>query len=145
MRGHESKVLRLAVVAFACAVMAACWGGPLRYTPQGIGKAPGADAVITADINFDAAMTRLDIVAKNLPPPERLDASSSAFVVWARQDGSAPWQRVGALNYSSDSRTGKLKDVSVPLTRFELIVSLEKNINPAEPSSEIVFQQIVEY
>ncbi|AUX20534.1 hypothetical protein SOCEGT47_010060 [Sorangium cellulosum] len=144
MRGHASKVLRLAVVAFACAMMAAC-GGPLRYTPQGIGKAPGADAVVIADINFDAAMTRLDVTAKNLPPPERLDASSTAFVVWARPDGSAPWQRIGALNYDADGRTGKLKDVSVPLTRFELVVSLEKNINPEEPSSEIVFQQIVEY
>ncbi|WP_437510410.1 hypothetical protein [Sorangium sp. So ce1099] len=144
MRGHESKVLRLAVVAFACAMMAGC-GGPLRYTPQGIGKAPGADAVVVADVNFDAAMTRLDINAKNLPPPDRLDASSTAFVVWARPDSDSPWQRVGALNYDVEDRTGKLKDASVPLTRFELVVTLEKNPNPESPSSEIVFKQDVEY
>ncbi|WP_437836737.1 hypothetical protein [Sorangium sp. So ce1153] len=144
MRGHESKVLRLAVVAFACAMMAGC-GGPLRYTPQGIGKAPGADAVVVADVNFDAAMTRLDINAKNLPPPDRLEASSSAFVVWARPDSDSPWQRVGALNYDAEDRTGKLKDASVPLTRFELVVTLEKNTNPESPSSEIIFKQDVEY
>ncbi|XXT23448.1 hypothetical protein WME94_18090 [Sorangium sp. So ce429] len=104
MRGHVSKVLRLAVVAFACAMMAAS-GGPLRYTPQGIGKAPGADAVIVADVNFDAAMTRLDINTKNLPPPDRLDSSSTAFVVWARANSDSPWQRVGALDYDVDGRT----------------------------------------
>ncbi len=144
MRGHASKVLRLAVVAFACAMMAGC-GGPLRYSPQGIGKAPGADAEIVADVNFDAAMTRLDMEVKNLPPPDRLDATSTAFVVWARPDSDSPWQRIGALNYDGDSRKGKLKEVSVPLTRFELIVSLEKNSNPGSPSSEIVIKQTVEY
>ncbi|WP_437636962.1 hypothetical protein [Sorangium sp. So ce854] len=144
MRGHVSKVLRLAVVAFACAMMAGC-GGPLRYTPQGMGKAPGADAVVVADVNFDAAMTRLDISAKNLPPPDRLDPAGSAYVVWARPDSDSPWQRVGALNFDADARTGKLKDVSVPLTRFELVISLEKTTNPESPSSELVFKQDVEY
>ncbi|AUX40035.1 hypothetical protein SOCE26_014300 [Sorangium cellulosum] len=144
MRGYASRVLRLAVVAFACAMMAGC-GGPLRYTPPGIGKAPGADAVIVADVNFDAAMTRLDINVKDLPPPERLDTSKSAFVVWARPDNDSPWQRVGALNYDTDDRTGKLKDVSVPMTRFELVISLENTSNPESPSSELVIKQDVEY
>ncbi|WP_437782198.1 hypothetical protein [Sorangium sp. So ce1097] len=144
MRGHVSKVLRLAVVAFACAMMAGC-GGPLRYTPQGMGKAPGADAVIVADVNFDAAMTRLDISTKNLPPPDRLDPGGSVYVVWARPDNDSPWQRVGALNFDADARTGKLKDVSVPLTRFELVISVEKTTNPASPSTELVFKQNVEY
>ncbi|WP_437678379.1 hypothetical protein [Sorangium sp. So ce131] len=144
MRGHESRMLRLAVVAFACAMMAGC-GGPLRYTPQGMGKAPGADAVIVADVNFDAAMTRLDINVKDLPPPERLDNSKSAFVVWARPDSDSPWQRIGALKYDVDDRTGKLKDVSVPMTRFELVISLENTSNPESPSSELVIKQDVEY
>ncbi|WP_437984696.1 hypothetical protein [Sorangium sp. So ce117] len=144
MRGHVSRVLRLAVVAFACALMAGC-GGPLRYTPQGMGKAPGADAVIIADVNFDAAMTRLDINAKDLPPPDRLDSSGAAYVVWARPDSDSPWQRIGALTFDPDARTGKLKDVSVPLTRFELVISLEKTANPGSPSSELIFKQDVEY
>lgn len=144
MRGHGSKVLRLAVAALACALMIGC-SGPLRFTPQGTAKAPGADAVVVADVNFDAAMTRLDINVKNLPPPERLQANANAFVVWARQHDDSPWQRVGALNYNSDSRTGKLKDVSVPLTRFMLIVTLESASDPEAPSSDIVLEQMVEY
>lgn len=143
MRRDESKLLRLALALSLSATLLGC-GGPLRYTPQGTEKAAGADALIVADINAEAVITRLDIAIKNLPPPGRLEPGGSDFVVWARKDDDAPWQRIGALKYDGDSRKGELVDASVPQTKFELIISVEKQSDPASPSPTLVVSQKVE-
>ena len=125
-----------------CAALAAC-GGPLKYAPKGTPRAPECDANITADVNKDASITRLVITAEHLAPPGRLQEGGTTYVVWARKADGSQWQRVGAIKYDEGSRKGDLTEASVPLTEFELIISIEKQPAPDAPSGDVVISQKV--
>ncbi len=138
-----ASVSRWGVVALMLgSVLVAC-GGPLHYAPKGTPRAPEADATITADVNKDTSITRLDIKAEHLAPPGRLQEGGSTFVAWARKADGQQWQRVGAIKYDEGSRKGELAEASVPLTEFELIVSIEKQPAPEAPSGDVVISQKV--
>ncbi|MBI4955855.1 MAG: hypothetical protein HY908_27800 [Myxococcales bacterium] len=124
---------------FALSALAAC-GGPLTYTLRGGDKAPDADAEIVARVDSGASMTRLTVEAEHLAPPDRVKGGSSLFVVWARAP-KAPWQRVGALEYDEGGRIGKLKEASVPMTAFELIITAESDSAAVQPSDVVIFSQ----
>jgi hypothetical protein len=143
MRRDESKGMRLGLVLFMSATLLGC-GGPLRYTPQGTDKAPGADGLIVAEVSAETVMTRLNITVKNLAPPERLVSDGTDFVVWARKDDDTPWQRVGALKYDTEARKGELVGASVPQTRFEMVITLEKQSDPVSPSPSVVISQLID-
>jgi hypothetical protein len=140
MQTMWSKATRGIVAVLLCSVLAAC-GGPLRYAPRGTQKAPDADATIVAEVNEGGNYTRLSIMVNHLAPPDRLLAGAETYVVWARQADGAPWQRVGALKYDADDRTGELKDASVPLTQFHLIITAEKESAPGTPSEDVAIAQ----
>lgn len=135
-------VALLGVSLLALGASVAC-SGTLKYAATGDGSAVGADAQIVAVPDKKSGLTRLDITVENLAPPARLLPGASDFVVWARASADTPWVRLGALLYKEKPRTGELADVSVPLTRFELVISVEKGRTPASPSKEIVFSQQV--
>jgi predicted small lipoprotein YifL len=138
------SILRSSVLALlASAALTAC-GGPLHYAPKGTPKAPEADAQVTADVDKNASMTHLTIVAEHLAPPGRLQEDATVYVAWTRKNDSAAWQRVGALEYNESDRKGELKAASVPLTSFDLVVSIEKKPSPESPSGDIVLQQRVQ-
>jgi hypothetical protein len=120
--------------------LAAC-GGPLQYEAKGTPRAPEADATIIADINSQAVMTRVTVTAQHLAPPDRLLPGGASYVVWARKDSGAQWQRIGALVYSADSRKGTMEEASVPLSSFELIITAEQQSAPASPSPHVAIQQ----
>lgn len=137
------SILRSSVLAvLASALLVAC-GGPLRFAPKGTPKAPEADAHVIADVDEKASITHLTITAEHLAPPGRLQDGGTTYVVWARKNDSATWQRVGALQYEEGDRKGELKAASVPLTEFDLVVSIEKQATPESPSGDIVIQQRV--
>ncbi len=122
-------------------MLAAC-GGPLKYAPQGTPLAAGADAEIIADVDNSAVMSRITIKTEHLAPPDRIVEAATTYVVWARKDGG-PWQRVGALAYDKDKRTGEMIDVSVPLASFELVITAEAQGDPPGPSKSVIFNQKV--
>ncbi len=130
------------LVLLGCALVVGC-GGPLRYQVAGLDKASGADALIVANVDSGAALTRLTVSVEHLPPPDRIDAGGTAFVVWARPNDGAPWQRIGSLVYDADSRKGELTEASVPQTNFDLVVSAEKQAAPGAPSGAVVVKQRV--
>nr|AAF26908.1 unknown [Sorangium cellulosum] len=121
----------------ASMALAGC-GGPSEKTVQGTRLAPGADARVTADVDPDAATTRLAVDVVHLSPPERLEAGSERFVVWQRPSPESPWRRVGVLDYNADSRRGKLAETTVPYANFELLITAEKQSSPQSPSSAAV-------
>ncbi|WP_437528123.1 hypothetical protein WME79_44205 [Sorangium sp. So ce726] len=129
--------LGLTLGLLASLALAGC-GGPSEQTIQGTRLAPGADAHITADIDADAATTRLLVNVVHLSPPERLEAGSTHFVVWQRPSSESPWRRVGVLDYNADSRRGKLAGMTVPHANFELLITVEKQSSPRSPSSAAV-------
>jgi hypothetical protein len=137
---NRSKFVRAFSTAALLATLAAC-GGPLRYQVQSSQRAPGADAEVVAHVNSGNNNTRLEIRASNLPPASRLLANGTVFMVWQRRNSSAPWARVGSLNYNEGSRTGVMSDTTVPETRFELQITAETDANVGSPSTHVVFQQ----
>ncbi|WP_437287134.1 hypothetical protein [Sorangium sp. So ce406] len=121
----------------ASAALAGC-GGPSAQTVHGTQLAPGADARITADIDADAATTRLAVDVVHLPPPARIEAGRERFVVWQRPGSETPWRRVGVLDYDPDRRNGALVETTVPHASFELLITAETQSSPPSPSSAAV-------
>jgi hypothetical protein len=120
---------------------AAC-GGPLKYHVPSNAAAPGADADIVAHVNEDQNQTQLDVEITNLPPPDRVEASSQHYVAWYRRDSGVTWTRVAALAYEPDSREAKLIG-SVPEKRFELSITAEPDAAAVSPSPSVVFAQAI--
>lgn len=128
----KAAVLALALSTAACAQ---------TYILKGTPGAAGADGKITAQVVSANALTQLSISAENLPPPERVLAGSSAYIVWARQDANSDWLRIAKLDYDAKTREGKVEVATVPLTGFELTISAEQQDKPKSPSTTIVFTQ----
>jgi hypothetical protein len=143
MRRWFSTLRSSVLIVAASALLVAC-GGPLKYAPKGTPKAPEMDAHLVAEVDEKASITHLTIVAEHLAPPGRLQDGGSTYVVWTRKNDGAQWQRVGALKYDEGDRKGELMSASVPLTAFDLVVSIEKQASPESPSSDIVLQQRVQ-
>ncbi|HZH04887.1 MAG TPA: hypothetical protein VEY30_13965 [Myxococcaceae bacterium] len=103
----------------------------------------GADAEITAKLEPEQAITRLDVKAVNLAPPGRVLSGTTHYVVWERGGSGDTWRRVGALDYDEGSRTGSLNGVTVPQLDFELQITPEDRVAPNAPSGAPVFTQMV--
>ncbi len=132
------KALRWLVLA---SLLTGC-GGPLRYQVASSPQAPGADAVIVADVQEAQDQTQLEVTVEHLPPADRVAPGSTAFVAWYRKDSKGVWSRVGSLTFDDDARSGSLKG-SVPETAFDFEITAEVETGPASPSAHIVFSQRV--
>ena len=143
MRRWISTIRVGVLVASASALLLAC-GGPLKFAPKGTPKAPEADAHVVADVDTGANMTHLTVDAEHLAPPGRLQPGGTTYVLWARKNDGGVWQRIGALVYDEGSRKAQLKDVTVPLVAFDLVISIEKQAAPESPSADVVISQRVQ-
>jgi len=122
-------------------VLSGC-GGPLTYTIKGSPTAPELDAKIVAEVKSDAGMTTIKIHAEHLAPPERLAEGGKTFVVWMK--GEKPkWHRVGGLAYKEGDRKASIEGASVPVTSFDLLVTVEREASPEQPSGDVVLLQHV--
>ena len=117
----------------------------LHYAPKATVKAPEADAKIAADVDSGTSITKLSVHAEHLAPPDRLNQGGTAFVAWAckSDNDNKSCSRIGALNYDPGSRKGDLADVTVPMTKFELKITVESMANQADLSGPVVIQQTV--
>jgi hypothetical protein len=140
----RNSIIRWSILTLALAAVGAGCGGPLRYTLKGTPKAPEADATVVADVDDKTSIAHLTIKCEHLAPPDRLSPGATAYVVWARKNDSGPWTRVGALQYDDGTRKGELKEASVPLTAFDLVITLEKQPAPESPSPDIAISQRVQ-
>jgi len=125
----------LVLSLFACGVQ--------KYELRGNSLAPAADAHITAKINKRQNVTKLEIDATNLTPPDRLVENGSAFVVWTRADSKAAWSRSGALALNDEGRAGRA-ELTVPEEAFDLAISAEDGANVATPSGKTIFERRVQ-
>ncbi|MGC4063254.1 MAG: hypothetical protein QM784_01100 [Polyangiaceae bacterium] len=123
-------------------VMTAC-GGPLKYQVASSPAAPGADARLVADISEEQNQTKLNVEVVSLAPPNRVSEDAKSYVVWYRGNESKSWNRVGALRYDEDDRTGEFEG-TVPATAFDFEISAEPDVDGASPSAVVVFSQRVE-
>jgi hypothetical protein len=123
----------LALLCLSC-------GGPLRYQTKSTGQVPGADAEIEANVQEEQRQTQLTVQITNLPPPERVEASSQHYVAWYRRGPDSVWTRVAALAYEPDSREANLQG-SVPELKFMLEITAEPTPDVVSPSPNVVFAQ----
>ncbi len=128
-------------LVFLAAALAGC-GGPLKYAVHGSPKAPEMDAKIVADVNKDGSFTTLKIEIEHLAPPDRLGPGGKGFVVWTKAD-KPKWHRVGAMKYDDGARKGSIEGASVPVTAFDLQVTVEQDTAPEAPSGDVVLFQRV--
>ncbi|MBL9103209.1 MAG: hypothetical protein JNL82_19845 [Myxococcales bacterium] len=106
-----------------------------KTTVKSATEAPalGADATIVAKKN-KTGVYGVSIEVINLAPAPRLDAESTNYVVWLVTK-NAPAVRAGALSYDEDDRRGVL-EATCPSAQFNVMVTLEKDANPASPSGK---------
>jgi hypothetical protein len=133
---NRSLLLAAAVVLTAC-------GGAQKYALTPTDKGAGADGFVTATTSEPQHMTKVDIEVKNLLPPERVTPASTHFVAWYRKDDSGHWVRLGALDYNTDDRKGKIVGASAPETQFDVAITAEKTPAPVTPSEGMVMRQRV--
>ncbi len=122
--------------------LVACGGGPLVQQLRGTPVSPGSDAKVVAKIDSARMETELQVESQNLPLPDRIDAGSKFYVLWARKDSKQQWTRVGSFEYDAGGQTGKWHG-SYPDVSFELVVSVEKEASPGAPSGKNVFQTTI--
>jgi len=140
MKANHSTRFALALgTLITAAMLTGC--GALTYKIHGSTKAPDMDAVIVAEVNKDSSFTTLKITAENLAPPDRL-GDGGTFVIWTTADRHK-WHRVGALKYDEGARKAKVEGLSVPVTGFDLQITVEKEAAPETPSGNVVLLQRV--
>jgi hypothetical protein len=97
---------------------------------------PAAD--LTAKIKTDDNNNYLvDLKAKHLASPERLNPSKDIYLVWlVTEDGE--FQNLGMLS-GDNSKQGSLKTVT-SLKPERIIVTAEKEPNLREPGNHVIFE-----
>lgn len=136
------RTFRFGFVMVALVVLAAC-GGPLTYNIPSSRLAPGGDAEIIATVNTAQNQTVVEIHAKNLPPPSRVNPDAKHYVAWQRKGDSAVWARLGSVKFDEETRLAELT-ATVPEVAFDLEVSAEAEEGAQSPSADVVFMQRVE-
>lgn len=137
-----SRSFRFGFVMAALVVLAAC-GGPLKYNIPSSRLAPGGDAEIIATVNEAQNQTAVEIHAKNLPPPGRVNPNAKHYVAWQRKGDSAVWARLGSVKFDEETRMAELT-ATVPEIAFDLEVSAEADESAQSPSADVVFMQRIE-
>ncbi|MBK8259189.1 MAG: hypothetical protein IPK82_41850 [Polyangiaceae bacterium] len=133
-------ILRGLFVAAALA-LTAC-GGPLKYNVPSSRLAPGADAEIVAEVKDETNQTAVNVQAKNLPPPARVNPNGKYYVAWQRKGNQGGWLRLGTVLFDEEKRTGTLA-ATVPETAFDFEISVEAEEGAQSPSADVVFSQRV--
>lgn len=134
--------VRIAASALIVASFAAC-GGALNYQLRGSELASGADANVTAEIDTQRNLTKVEIKADHLTPPDRILDGGTTYLVWVRRDSGTPWMRLGGLELADEGRTGSAL-LTVSEVAFDLEISAELNATVASPSGKTIFEQRID-
>ncbi len=97
-------------------------------------KDPSAEGIVTTSAARNGNVS-VDVTAKHLANPERLDPPASTYVVWIKPQGSqGRAQNMGALKVDRNLR-GTL-DTVVPWKSFELFITPERQSDAQQPYGE---------
>lgn len=124
----------LAILAFGTA------GCASRYKVDAEAPTYAALAKIRVKINrTENREMHLDVL--HLAPPARIDPTYRGYVVWISVPGHGI-SKVGVLDYNERRRRGRIV-ATTPHPKFEVIVSLERDLSTAAPSEPIILRKIV--
>ena len=124
-----ARILTFALLAlglFAC-------GGPQEYVLTGTSRSPGSDGMMIVEDTGGNHMITVEL--EHLPPPQRF-SQGKHYVVWIKPNNGVP-QMAGQLDYDPDERVGRMT-ATTPVSRFELLVTVERALNVSSPSEIII-------
>ncbi|KIG11758.1 hypothetical protein DB30_02553 [Enhygromyxa salina] len=84
---------------------------------------------------------KITFAFEHLPPPQRVDDSLKAYVVWGTADGKDPY-KIGVLNYNAKKRSGTL-EATFADDRLTVLVTLEEDPSVPAPVGARVLEQVV--
>lgn len=129
------KYTKLGLVLFSTFLMMAC-AKKVAFPVSNIVPGAEVEAKIKTDSNDNY---EIDLTAKNLTSPDRLDPPKEMYVVWA--ETSRGTKNLGRLEISkgmfSSTRSGKLKTVSSYKPK-RILITAENTSSNNEPSSQVI-------
>ena len=128
-----TRQLISALGVVVCLSTAAC--GPSTQQARGTERAAGADANVTIE-NIEGGNRMVVLVVDHLPPPERVAAGHTRYVMWFSKAGQTSVM-ASTLEYDPGSRRGRAR-ATTPLTGFEIVVTAERAAASATPSEHVV-------
>lgn len=128
---------RVLVLAAATLALAACTA-PLKLVSTS--RSPSTDALIKVehDENGNGILT---LSVNHLPPPARLGAGLTTYVVWVSTPDQKITTNVGMLKVN-DSQTGSMQ-ATTPLREMLIKVTAEENGEATVPSQNVVIEGAV--
>jgi hypothetical protein len=145
---RRDPMKKLATLISACALagtslfgstLVGC-GGALEHAVVGQHEAASADGIVRIE-ETGAGNRLVTIHLDNLPPPERVSAGATAYVVWFVGANAAPLKAAN-LAYDADARIGDAM-ATTTLATFELRVTAERAGEVSTPSDKVALSHRV--
>ena len=137
MRRHLSFWLAGTFLALTLAY-SGCGGGSWSYNVVGSSRDPGAEGTIQVE-RIEGGNRLVTVSLSHMTPPERLGSGMTTFILWFR-DARGHSTKASVLAYDPDSRTARAT-ATTPTSRFQAIVTVERNGNASEPGQNVIFTQ----
>jgi hypothetical protein len=115
-------------------------GGTQEFAVIGQHEAASADGTIRVE-EAGGGNNLVTLHLENLPPPERLAAGSTTYVVWFVAANASP-VKAANLEYDPDTRVGDAM-ATTPLSTFEVRVTAERSNAVASPSESVALTKRV--
>jgi len=136
------------VATFLCAVALAssallstgCGGGS-SYSVIGTPRAPDADGTVSVE-GIEGGNRLVKIQLQHVPPPSRLGAGLTVYVVWFTASGQAP-VKAGLLSFDEGARRGSLM-ATTPLRNFSLRITAERDASGASPGETTILERQIQ-
>ncbi|HLN53626.1 MAG TPA: hypothetical protein VK212_07945 [Lentimicrobium sp.] len=122
------KLLGFSIITATIIVLSGC-ANTTRFPVSSVAPAADIKAKTRLDKNSNKVVT---VNAKNLASPERIDPSSTAYVIWGKSDESEDIRNLGQLQ-NKNAETATLTTIT-PLDIDEIIITAEPSGNVTEPS-----------
>ena len=130
---------RLLSLVFATVALAST-GCASRYRVDAEPPTYAALAKIRVKVNrTDNREMHLDVL--HLAPPARIDPGYRGYAVWINVPGHGI-SKAGILDYNERRRKGRIV-ATTPHPKFEVIVSLERDLTTSAPSQQVILRKIV--
>ncbi|MGE0790539.1 MAG: hypothetical protein AB7S26_32980 [Sandaracinaceae bacterium] len=144
VRSFSSRALRgaaLALLLCGLASVAGCGGGSWSYSVVGTARDPGAEGTLQIE-RIEGGNRLVTASLSHLSPPARLGDGLTEVVMWFR-DERGHSTKAGRVEYDEGSRTGRAT-ATTPLTRFSVVITVERDFEVVEPSENVLFRQDVQ-
>ena len=83
----------------------------------------------------------LTVQLDHLAPPARVEGGYEGYAVWIAVPGHG-LTKAGILDYDHKRRSGRLL-ATTPHSRFEVLISLERDKSAQQPSDTVILRKIV--